>query len=169
MFGADYILLINQPFKFLMTSFFVVPGLLLFNGDACLWTPLLPGLGKAEKLARFCESVMADDSSILVLVFLFIVVTVSLNRLLRWTFSSSFLCCSCRTRLFAFERGIHLNPATKWPFPSEETNDRFYENAHSSSFFSVDYRKMATFSCIFSVRKTTRTRQKRYFTQIQGK
>lgn len=105
------------PFKFFITSFFVVPGLLLLRGDACLCTPLLPGLGRAEKLARLCESVIAGDSSEPDFVLLFTGETVSLNFLFFGTLSSSFRCCSCRTRLFAFERGIHLFQANKWPFP----------------------------------------------------
>lgn len=69
------------PFKFLMTNFFVVPGLVLLSGEACLCTPLLPGLGKAEKFARFCESVIAGESAALILVRLFTEEIWSLNLL----------------------------------------------------------------------------------------
>jgi hypothetical protein len=44
-----------------MINFFVDPGLLLAKGDACLFIPLL-GLVKAEKFARFWESVIGDNS-----------------------------------------------------------------------------------------------------------
>lgn len=103
------------PLKFLITSFLVVPGLLDPSGDECLCTPLLPGLGNAEKFARFWESVMVYSSGS---VFdRLLAEIVSLSFLFLGTCSSSLRCCSCRTRLSAFERGIHLFLANQWPFP----------------------------------------------------
>lgn len=108
------------PLKFLMTSFLVVPGLLDPRGEACLWTPFVPGLGRAEKLARFCESVIMYSPSGSVFDRLLCEEFESLNFRFFWGCSSSFRCCSCRTRLSAFERGIHLFMANSWPFPDRK-------------------------------------------------
>lgn len=147
--------LINLPFKFFITSFLVVPGLLLLRGDACLCTPLLPGLGNAEKLARFCESVIVGESSVLLFVRLFTDETESLNLLFFWIVSSSFRCGSCRTRLFAFERGIHLFMANYWPFPLPGNKDHKCVNSKCFVIFSKKHSKMADLSCIFSLREVT--------------
>ena len=87
-----------------MTSFFVVPGLLLANGEACLLIPFVPGLDNAEKFALFCESVISAVFS-QSLILLCKMESLSLRFL--WLFSSSFFCWSWRTRLLALERGMH--------------------------------------------------------------
>ena len=92
------------PLKFFMTSFFVVPGLLLANGEACLLIPFVPGLDNAEKFALFCESVISAVFS-QSLILLCKMESLSLRFL--WLFSSSFFCWSWRTRLLALERGMH--------------------------------------------------------------
>ena len=78
--NLDQLLLKNVrdllPLKFFMTSFLVVPGLLLASGDACLLIPFVPGLDKAEKFALFCESVISVFSQSLIL----LCKTESLNR-----------------------------------------------------------------------------------------
>jgi hypothetical protein len=106
-----------------MINFFVDPGLLLAKGDACLFIPLL-GLVKAEKFARFWESVIGDNSEFS-LNRLFWVEQLSLSLLFLVIVKSfSGLCCSGRLRWLAFESGIHLSLGLLWPKEPELSTEQ---------------------------------------------
>lgn len=137
-----------------MTSFLVVPGLLLASGEACLLIPFVPGLDKAEKFALFWESVMSVGFSDSLILLFAEEMLLSLSLRFLWLFSSSFFCWSWRTRLFALERGMHhCHGQTNGRTISKE-NDLGLNPRNTTKPIRKNG-KMADISCKISPRKAT--------------
>ena len=132
------------PLKFLITSFFVAPGLLFASGDTCLLSPLL-GLEIAEKLALFCESVICDSSIFSRALLWFGGDMPSLNLRFFLVSSSSNFCSSCRLGLLVLERGIHASTGQLMAYICS----KHPELRRSFHCFVFDIHKMAVLSCVF--------------------